>query len=81
MDRRRATDEFLRLTDGDLVKLELDCGWATVAGHNPVHYLEKYPERYVMLHMKDFKKGFSPTTTLGPGPGAPVGDGAWTRGD
>jgi sugar phosphate isomerase/epimerase len=66
-------EEFLRLTDGDLVKLELDCGWATVAGHNPVHYLEKYPERYVMLHMKDFKKGFSPTTTLGPGPGAPVG--------
>jgi sugar phosphate isomerase/epimerase len=66
-------DEFLRLTDGDLVKLELDCGWMTVAGHDPVRYLKKYPERYLALHMKDFKKGFSPITTLGPGPGAPVG--------
>jgi sugar phosphate isomerase/epimerase len=66
-------DEFLRLTDADLVKLELDCGWMTAAGHDPVRYLEKYPERYLTLHMKDFKKRFSPTTKLGPGPGAPVG--------
>jgi sugar phosphate isomerase/epimerase len=66
-------DELLRLTDGNLVKLELDCGWMTVAGHDPVKYLGKYPERYVSLHMKDFKKGFTPTTKLGPGPGAPVG--------
>ncbi len=66
-------DEFLRLTDGELVKLELDCGWMTAAGHDPVRYLKKYPERYLTLHMKDFKKGFSPTTKLGPGPGQPVG--------
>jgi sugar phosphate isomerase/epimerase len=66
-------DEFLRLTDPGLVKLELDCGWATVAGKDPVSYLTKYPERYSLLHIKDFRKGFTPRTTLmGKDPGAPV---------
>ena len=67
-------DEFLRLTDAGLVKLELDCGWATVAGQDPAAYLKKYPERYSLLHIKDFRKGFTPRTTLmGKDPGAPVG--------
>ncbi len=57
-------DEFLRLTDADLVKLELDCGWMMVAGQDPVVYLTKYPERYRLLHIKDFQKGFKPSTTL-----------------
>ena len=66
-------DEFLRLTDPGLVKLELDCGWATVAGQDPAAYLAKYPERYALLHIKDFRKGFTPRTTLmGKDPGAPV---------
>jgi len=59
-----AYDEFLRLTDPGLVKLELDCGWATVAGQDPVAYLTKYPERYTLLHIKDFHKGFTPRTTI-----------------
>lgn len=57
-------DEFLRLTNADLVKLELDCGWVTVAGQDPVQYLTKYPDRYRLLHIKDFKKGFTARTTL-----------------
>jgi sugar phosphate isomerase/epimerase len=66
-------DEFLRLTDPSLVKLELDCGWATVAGQDPAAYLAKYPSRYVLLHIKDFHKGFTPRTSLmGKDPGAPV---------
>ena len=66
-------DEFIRLTDPGLVKLELDCGWMTVAGHDPVAYLTKYPDRYRLLHVKDFRKGFTPTTKLmDQGPGAPV---------
>jgi sugar phosphate isomerase/epimerase len=66
-------DEFLRLTDPALVKLELDCGWVTVAGRDPIAYLRKYPDRYRLLHIKDFHKGFTPTTTLGEsGPHAPV---------
>lgn len=57
-------DEFVRLTDARLVKLELDCGWATVAGQDPVAYLTKYPERYMLLHIKDYRKGFTPRTSL-----------------
>jgi hypothetical protein len=29
-------DDFLRFTDSELVALELDCGWMTVAGLDPV---------------------------------------------
>src|SRR5262249_16046514 len=66
-------DEFLRLTDAQLVKLELDCGWATVAGQDPAVYLRKFPDRYVLLHVKDFHKGFTPRTTmLEKDPGSPV---------
>ncbi len=66
-------DEFLRLTDPELVKLELDCGWVTVAGKDPVAYLREYPQRYRLLHIKDFKKGFTPRTMLmGKGPNPPV---------
>jgi sugar phosphate isomerase/epimerase len=57
-------DEFVRLTDAGLVKLELDCGWATVAGQDPVAYLTKYPVRYSLLHIKDYRKGFTPRTAL-----------------
>ncbi|HET6206371.1 MAG TPA: sugar phosphate isomerase/epimerase [Terracidiphilus sp.] len=66
-------DEFLRLTDPELVALELDCGWMTVAGLDPVTYLTKFPNRYRLLHIKDFKKGFTPTITLlSDAPGTPV---------
>jgi sugar phosphate isomerase/epimerase len=35
-----------------------------VAGQDPTAYLVKYPERYRLLHVKDFKRGFTPRTTL-----------------
>ncbi len=50
-------DELLRLTDAALVTFEMDCGWVTVGGGDPVAYLRKYPERISMLHVKDFKRG------------------------
>jgi sugar phosphate isomerase/epimerase len=66
-------DEFLRLTDSAFVKLELDCGWAAVAGQDAVLYLTKYPQRYSLLHIKDYRKGFTPRTTLtDKDPGAPI---------
>ncbi len=47
-------DELMKLTDPDLVTFEMDCGWVSVAGYNPVEYLTKYPTRISMLHVKDF---------------------------
>jgi sugar phosphate isomerase/epimerase len=46
-------DELLRLTDPKLVVFEMDCGWVTAAGRNPVDYLSKTPERFPLLHVKD----------------------------
>lgn len=47
--------ELLRLTDPAHVTMEMDCGWVTVGGANPIEYLKKYPTRISMLHVKDFK--------------------------
>ena len=49
-------DELLKRTDPKSVVFEMDCGWVVVAGHNPVEYLGKYPERFPLLHVKDMIK-------------------------
>ncbi len=61
-------DELLRLTDPAKVTLELDCGWMTVGGQNPVQYLTKYPHRFSMLHVKDFNRNQPVTSTPPPAP-------------
>lgn len=53
-------DELLRLTDPSKVTMELDCGWVTVGGGDPIAYLRKYPARISMLHVKDFKRSSTP---------------------
>jgi sugar phosphate isomerase/epimerase len=47
--------ELMRLTNPAHVTMEMDCGWVTVAGANPIEYLRKYSKRISMLHVKDFK--------------------------
>jgi sugar phosphate isomerase/epimerase len=51
--------ELLRMTDPSKVTLELDCGWAIVAGAKPVDLLRDHPGRFSMLHVKDFKANAS----------------------
>jgi sugar phosphate isomerase/epimerase len=60
-------DELLRVCEPGKVSFELDCGWAIVAGVQPTDYFAKYPGRFVMLHVKDFKLG-----TIGAGEDAKV---------
>jgi sugar phosphate isomerase/epimerase len=67
-------DELLHLTDPQNVTMELDCGWCVVAGKNPAEYLTRYPSRFSMLHVKDFKMTAAvtpgnppPSTELGRG--------------
>ena len=57
-------DIFIENTDADLVKLELDCGWMVAADHSPVEYFHRYPNRYRMVHIKDFVKPTKPSTSL-----------------
>jgi sugar phosphate isomerase/epimerase len=54
-------DELLRQTDPAKVTMELDCGWAVVAGQKPGDLLSRNPTRFSMLHVKDFK--MTPTST------------------
>jgi sugar phosphate isomerase/epimerase len=63
-------DELLRLTDPKLVVFEMDCGWVSAAGRNPVDYLSKTPERFPLLHVKDMVRGVDGTfhsTVMGRG--------------
>ena len=68
-------DEMMRLTDPALVTFEMDCGWVTVGGGDPVALLRKYPTRISMLHIKDFKATAQPTTVVDPPPSAELGEG------
>ena len=47
-------DLLLRKTDAQLVKFEIDCGWMILAGRSPLEYLKQNPQRFPMLHIKDF---------------------------
>jgi len=47
--------ELLRIMDPAKATLELDCGWAMVAGVKPQDLMRDHPNRFSMLHIKDFK--------------------------
>lgn len=57
-------DVLLKETDPEYVTFELDCGWVSATGRNPVTYLTKYPKRISMLHIKDQKPA---TAGMAPG--------------
>ena len=67
-------DILVNHTDHDLVKFEIDCGWMCAGGGNPVTYLNTYPGRFRMLHIKEFQPIAHPVTSL-EGPDRPLGTG------
>jgi sugar phosphate isomerase/epimerase len=73
-------DIMLTRCDPKLLKMEMDVFWATYSGQDPLAYFRKYPGRFPLLHIKDFKPGFPTSTSSfpydsGPNPFAPVGQG------
>jgi len=50
-------DYIIKKTDPAYVSFELDILWAFFPGGNPAGLLEKYPDRYKLMHMKDLRKG------------------------
>lgn len=48
-------DILMSETDPDLVVFELDVGWASAAGLDPVEVLRKSPGRFRLMHVKDLK--------------------------
>src|SRR5262245_5804054 len=55
IDGKVAYDQLLAWTDPALVTMEMDVGWVVTAGVDPVHYFEKHPDRFALLHVKDVR--------------------------
>lgn len=52
----RPFDYILSNTDKELVKMELDLGWATKAGQDPADLFKLHPGRFPLWHAKDMDK-------------------------
>ncbi len=50
---KRPYDILLAETDPELVAMQLDIGWATVAGQNVLEMFHKNPGRFELWHVKD----------------------------
>jgi len=55
-DGKPVYDYMLELTDPDKVMFELDLYWITQGGKQPVAYFDKYPNRFMLWHIKDHKE-------------------------
>lgn len=49
---------LLENTDPDYAQFELDIFWMAAAGADPVTYLQQYPGRFKLIHLKDAAKEF-----------------------
>jgi sugar phosphate isomerase/epimerase len=50
-------DILMQNTDKNLVDYEMDIYWVVTAGEDPVNWLNKYPGRFTLSHVKNRKKG------------------------
>jgi sugar phosphate isomerase/epimerase len=50
-------DLLMSETDPKTVFFQMDVMWTVMPGHDPVKLLEKYPKRWLLVHLKDVKKG------------------------
>ena len=66
IDGKVPWDLLMESTDKKLVKFQYDVGNATYGGADALKYLNAYSDRYLGLHVKDFKPGMA---------AVPVGDG------
>lgn len=57
LEGQMAQDVLMQGTDKDLVDYEMDIYWVVTAGQDPKAWLEKYPDRFRLSHIKDRKKG------------------------
>jgi sugar phosphate isomerase/epimerase len=71
-------DVLLAETEPGLVQFEIDCGWMLVGGRDPRDYFRRYPQRFPMIHVKDFMPAARAAGTAGATseyPGAELGRG------
>lgn len=59
-DGQYPQDIMMKNTDPALVDFEMDMYWVVTAGADVVEWLEKYPNRFKLCHVKDREKGADP---------------------
>lgn len=57
MNGKKIMDLLMEKTDPNYVSFQMDVMWILFPGENPAAWLEKYPNRWALLHLKDLKKG------------------------
>ena len=72
LDGQYPQDVLMNHTGNDLVDYEMDIYWVVTAGEDPVKWIEKYPNRFTLSHIKDRKKNVpasegNASTVLGTG--------------
>ncbi len=50
-------DLLVKETKPEFVGFEMDVFWVVHPGKNPAELLEKYPNRWLLMHLKDIRKG------------------------
>ncbi len=55
VDGKLPYDMLLESCDPNLVKMEMDLCWITVAGKDPLEYFHRYPGRFPLVHVKGFR--------------------------
>ena len=61
VDGQLPQDVLMQNTDKNLVDFEMDIYWVVTAGQDPIAWIDKYPGRFKLCHIKDRKKGASPS--------------------
>lgn len=71
-------DTIAKQTHGGAVHFEMDTFWIAWPGQDPAALLEKYSGRFLLMHLKDLKKGVKGDLTGGAPDeySVPVGDGS-----
>jgi sugar phosphate isomerase/epimerase len=55
-EKKTFMDVLMEKTDANTVAFEMDIFWVVLPGADPVHYLNAYPGRWQLVHLKDISK-------------------------
>ena len=66
-DNETLFDLLMQKTDPELVKLEMDVLWTVLPGQDPVKLLKKYPDRWILMHLKELAHGIPKGNLTGRG--------------
>ena len=57
LGRGTVFDLLVTETSPKTLMFEMDVAWVVLPGQDPAELIKKYPDRWLLMHVKDFKKG------------------------